>query len=114
MFDNTSITKRIAMGITIPLLGLAILGSIATWEAYRNYKSMVFLGYVSETINELAVLAHLLQEERGQTAIFIGSGTRSPHQALIQARKDSINEKKIFMRFCCTSKKLTMWKWQES
>lgn len=93
MFDNISITKRVAMGVTIPLLGLLILGSIATWEAYRNYKSMVFLGYVSETINELAALTHTLQEERGQTAIFIGSGTRSPHQALIEARKEVAHEK---------------------
>jgi methyl-accepting chemotaxis protein len=73
--------------------GSIILGSIATWEAYRNYKSMVFLGYVSETINELAALTETLQVERGQTAIFIGSGASAPQQALLDARLASNAEK---------------------
>ncbi|MEP3196317.1 MAG: methyl-accepting chemotaxis protein [Lentilitoribacter sp.] len=93
MLDKFSITKRVALGITIPMLGLIILGSIATWEAYRNYKSMVFLGYVSETINELAALTETLQVERGQTAIFIGSGASAPQQALLDARLASNAEK---------------------
>ncbi len=93
MLDKFTITKRVALGISIPMLGLIILGSIATWEAYRNYKSMVFLGYVSETINELAALTDTLQVERGQTAIFIGSGAAAPHQALLDARIASNEEK---------------------
>lgn len=93
MLDKFTITKRVALGITIPMLGLIILGSIATWEAYRNYKSMVFLGYVSETINELAELTETLQVERGQTAIFIGSGASAPQQALLDARLASNAEK---------------------
>lgn len=95
MLDNFTITKRVALGIFIPLLGLIILGSIATWEAYRNYKSMIFLGYVSETINELAALTHALQEERGQTAIFIGSGSTVPQQGLLDARKATSHEKDL-------------------
>ncbi|MBO6918926.1 MAG: nitrate- and nitrite sensing domain-containing protein [Rhizobiaceae bacterium] len=93
MLNNMTITKRVALGILIPMIGLVILGAVATWEAYRNYKSMVFLGYVSETINELAALTHNLQVERGQTAIFIGSGATVPQQALLDARKATNMEK---------------------
>ena len=93
MLNNLTITKRVALGILIPMIGLVILGAVATWEAYRNYKSMVFLGYVSETINELAALTHNLQVERGQTAIFIGSGATVPQQALLDARKATNMEK---------------------
>ncbi|MEP2947500.1 MAG: methyl-accepting chemotaxis protein [Lentilitoribacter sp.] len=93
MLNNLTITKRVALGILIPMIGLVILGAIATWEAYRNYKSMVFLGYVSETINELAALTETLQVERGQTAIFIGSGATVPQQALLDARKAANAEK---------------------
>jgi methyl-accepting chemotaxis protein len=93
MLNNLTITKRVALGILIPMVGLVILGAVATWEAYRNYKSMVFLGYVSETINELAALTHNLQVERGQTAIFIGSGATVPQQALLDARKETNVEK---------------------
>ncbi len=92
MFKNLAISKRVALGISIPLIGLTILAGIAIWEAYRNYQSMVFLSYVSETIDELATLTNKLQVERGQTAIFIGSGAKAPQPELIKARTETNGE----------------------
>lgn len=86
MFEKLTISKRVALGISIPLIGLLIVGSIATWSAYTNYRSSVILGYVTEAVNELAILTENLQVERGQSAIMIGSGSATPHSALVTAR----------------------------
>lgn len=92
MFKNLAISKRVALGISIPLIGLSLISSVAIFEAYKNYKSMVFLSYVSETIDELAALTDSLQVERGQSAIFIGSGGTTPQPALVSARNHTNDE----------------------
>ncbi len=95
MFKSLAISKRVALGISIPLFGLLVVGSVATWDAYKSYQSSVILGYVSEATNELAALTHTLQIERGQSAIMIGSGASTPQLALITARKDTDYEVKL-------------------
>lgn len=92
MFKSLAISKRVALGISIPLIGLLIVGSVATWNAYRDYNSSVILGYVTEAVNELAALTDTLQVERGQSAIMVGSGSKTPQLDLIAARKATDSE----------------------
>jgi methyl-accepting chemotaxis protein len=95
MLKKLAISKRVALGIFIPLLGLLIVGSMATWNAYRNYNASVLLGYATEAVNELAVLTETLQVERGQSAIMIGAGLKKAQIELITARKTTNAEVKL-------------------
>lgn len=89
MLENLSVSRRMALGVLVPLLGAMLLGSLASWEAYRNYASNKFLTYVSETVGELTALNHKLQIERGLTAIYIGSGFQEKAIELEQARRNT-------------------------
>ena len=96
MFNKLAISKRLALGIMVPMLGLALVGSVGTYGAYQKYQNAAILTYLSEAVNELAALTHTLQVERGQSAIMIGSGASSPQSALVAARETTdIEVKKL-------------------
>lgn len=95
MFKKLAISRRLALCLSIPLIGLLIVGSAATWNSYSNYKSSVILGYVSEAVNEMAALTHTLQVERGLSAIKIGSGSTTQSPELIAVRKTTDDEVKL-------------------
>lgn len=89
---SLSISKKLGISILVPMVGLSLVGSVGTWNAYRNFQSSAVLSQVSSAIDEIAALTDAVQVERGQSAIMIGSGSTVPQPALVEARKTTDHE----------------------
>lgn len=70
---NISISKRIALGVLIPITGLLIVTSQHAYNGYHEYRESKFMYQISTVVNELLTLTHYMQVERGASAGFVGS-----------------------------------------
>ena len=89
MFNKLTISKRLGIGVLVPLTGVIILGLTASWNMYSNYQTMGTLEKLAGSIKSMSAMTDAMQVERGQSAIFIGSGNNQPHENLVKARKNT-------------------------
>ncbi|MEO9457984.1 MAG: methyl-accepting chemotaxis protein [Lentilitoribacter sp.] len=96
---NISISKRIGLGVVIPLMGMFAITCVHVWQGYRDYESTKVMDHISVAVNGLTALTHNMQVERGTSAGFIGNAELTVPQTIVQARantdKDIDNLKSI-------------------
>ncbi len=72
--QNLRISTRIAIAVTIPIVGLLALAAIQIADAMRRSNDMAQLGELGRLAPVISEVVHELQKERGMSAGFIGSG----------------------------------------
>lgn len=89
---NISISKRIGLGVVVPLVGMFAVTTAHVWGEYTEYKRSAVMDHLSTAINGLTALTHNIQIERGASASFIASeATRTP-KAVVDARANMDTE----------------------
>lgn len=83
---NISISKRIGLGVIIPLIGLFAVTCAHVWQGFREYESTKIMDHISIAVNGLTALTHTMQVERGTSAGFSGSTAKKVPQSIIDAR----------------------------
>lgn len=83
---NISISKRIALGVLIPILGLLIITGQNAYKGYHEYRESNLMYQISSVVNGLLSLTHNMQIERGTSAGFAGSHQIEVPQAVQTAR----------------------------
>jgi hemerythrin len=99
MFKNININHKLALMITIPILGLLYFAIGNTLEKLEIVKEMNLLKELSEFAVQSSLLVHELQNERGMVAGFIGSqGHKFSSELEVQIFKtDNVTKKlKVF------------------
>lgn len=89
---NISISKRIGLGVIIPLIGMFAITCVHVWQGYRNYESTKIMDHISIAVNGLTALTHNMQVERGTSAGFAGGNAQKAPQAVIDARANTDTE----------------------
>lgn len=89
MFNKLAISKRIAIGIMVPVLGAVVLGGASSWNAFKDYNTIDHVSSITDSVIDFSALTEDLQVERGQSAIMIGSGATTPQPDLLKARKNT-------------------------
>jgi methyl-accepting chemotaxis protein len=69
----TSISQRLVLLVTVPLVALTILASLLIIQAYTTYRSSIQTGQLMGLSVSAGNLIHTLQVERGATAGFLQS-----------------------------------------
>ena len=83
---NISISKRIALGVLIPITGLLIVTGQQAYSGYHEYKESRFLYQISGVVKGLLNITHNAQIERGTSAGFASSVQTQPTESIIMAR----------------------------
>lgn len=86
---NISISKRIGLGVVIPLMGMFAITCVHVWQGYRDYESTKIMDHISIAVNGLTALTHTMQVERGTSAGFVGNSSQGVPQNVIKARADT-------------------------
>lgn len=89
---HASISKRIAIGVLIPILALIVTLGINAYDGYSTYKEKKFMKQISSVVNELMTVTHSMQVERGTSAGFIGSNLSTLPDSVINARASTDQE----------------------
>lgn len=89
---NISISKRIGLGVIIPLFGLFAITSVHVWQGYRDYENTIIMDHISIAVNGLTALTHNMQVERGTSAGFVGGSADSVPQSVLNARENTDKE----------------------
>ncbi len=89
---NISISKRIGLGVIIPLFGLFAITCVHVWQGYRDYENTIIMDHISIAVNGLTALTHNMQVERGTSAGFAGSSATDVPQSVINARQNTDKE----------------------
>lgn len=89
---HISISKRIAIGVLIPILALVVTSGMNAYEGYSVYKEKQFMKHISLVVNELMTVTHSMQVERGTSAGFVGSSASTLPDSVINARASTDNE----------------------
>ena len=81
IMKNISITKKLVLLLSLPLIGLIVYAALSAQQSYREWRSLV----QTESLMKFAVsagnLVHYLQIERGATAGFVQSkGEKFTHE----------------------------------
>jgi methyl-accepting chemotaxis protein len=75
--------------LTVPMLGVAALGSVHVWQKFQLYRQLDSFKDVVRLGVHLGNLVHELQKERGFSALFLGTGGESYQQQLATQRARS-------------------------
>ncbi|MEP2978822.1 MAG: methyl-accepting chemotaxis protein [Lentilitoribacter sp.] len=89
---NISISKRIGLGVVIPLMGMFAITCVHVWQGYREYESTKIMDHISIAVNGLTALTHNMQVERGTSAGFVGGSSLNVPQSVVQARANTDTE----------------------
>lgn len=89
---HASISKRIAIGVLIPILALIVTSGINAYDGYSTYKEKKFMKQISSVVNELMTVTHSMQVERGTSAGFIGSNLSDLPEGVVNARVSTDQE----------------------
>ena len=87
MLSNLSVSKRLAVAIAMPLIGLLIISSLLIMRSWNHKVSLDNADIMVSAVSEISEFIDALQTERGQTAVFLGGTRSSPQEELIQARE---------------------------
>jgi methyl-accepting chemotaxis protein len=86
--------------VSLPLIGLIILGFIVSKDHYQEYSNLVKIEKVVLLSTKISKMIHELQKERGYTAAFVGSKGKKFKKELPQQRNNTsekINELKNYL-----------------
>lgn len=86
---NISISKRISLGILVPIIGLFIITKQHAFNGYHEYQESKFMYRISDVVNELLTVVHNMQFERGTSADFVGSKLNALPAEVLNARKST-------------------------
>lgn len=71
--NKFSLTIRLILLLTMPLLGVIAFGGRGAWEKYSVTRDYARLHTSNDVLNEIGNFVHELQKERGRAAAFVGS-----------------------------------------
>lgn len=83
---NISISKRISLGVLIPITGLLIVTGQNAYNGYHVYQEDKFMYQISDVVNGLLTLTHDMQLERGTSASFVSSELAALPESISKAR----------------------------
>ena len=90
LFSKLKIRTRIAIALSLPLLGLLVLSAISFTNQLNTSGEMGRLGELAELAPEISALVHELQKERGASAGFIGQkGQGAFREKLVSQRQST-------------------------
>ncbi len=88
-FENTSITGRMLLGLTAPVVGLLIFASLSMIEKLGDSRELSRVADLAALAPKVSALVHEMQKERGRSAGFIGSKGRTFADILPTQRADT-------------------------
>lgn len=93
--ENAKVSKRISMGLILPVLGMLYFSGTAILEKQAVVSEMESLQELANLAPTISALVHELQKERGTSAVFIGSkGTKFvselPQQWALSSKKHTV------------------------
>ena len=68
-----TLTSRLVLLLTLPLLGVTTFGIFGAWEKWQNTREYARLRASNAVLGQIGELVHELQKERGRSAVFVGS-----------------------------------------
>lgn len=85
--NRLSLGQRIGLISLLPLLGMLVLSGVILWSSFTQYDNMQRLLGLNKVVQDINVLSHSLQAERGLTSGYIGSNYQQYLYALAEQRE---------------------------
>ncbi|MCG8694776.1 MAG: nitrate- and nitrite sensing domain-containing protein [Minwuiales bacterium] len=88
-FENTSIGRRMLLGLAAPIVGLLIFAGLSMIEKFGDSRELSRVSDLAALAPKVSALVHEMQKERGRSAGFIGSKGRTFADILPTQRADT-------------------------
>ena len=99
--NNISMKAKLMFLVSIPLIGLIILGTLISNDHYKTYSNLEKIEKIAILSTKLSAMIHESQKERGLTAGFLGSkGVKFKNKLPMQRENTNgkINELQSFLK----------------
>ncbi len=85
LLGNIRVTRKLALALSIPLIGVILLSSFAIWQQGAISRDAQNLESVARLSIAMTDLVHELQKERGSSSIFLGGAKTDQDRARMDA-----------------------------